>query len=137
MTSSNLDNLVKAGQLKLETSNETEINGLLQSGNARLNDAKNTSLSLESRFDLAYNAAHALALAALRIAGYRPSNRYVVFQSIPHTTELGSEVWRVVSECHHRRNVAEYEGFMDVTNVLLNDLIAATDVLLNAINTEQ
>lgn len=31
-------------------------------------------------FDLAYGAAHALCLAALRHHGYRPSQRYIVFQ---------------------------------------------------------
>ena len=33
---------------------------------ARLKDAGNAALALESRFDLAYNTAHALCLAALR-----------------------------------------------------------------------
>lgn len=31
-------------------------------------------------FDLAYSAAHALCLAALRHHGFRPSKRYIVFQ---------------------------------------------------------
>jgi hypothetical protein len=43
---------------------------------------------MESRFDLAYNAAHALCLAALRWHGYRPTNRYIVFQGLPHTLGL-------------------------------------------------
>jgi len=37
--------------------------GLRRSGLARLADAGKVSLALESRFDLAYNAAHALCLA--------------------------------------------------------------------------
>ena len=55
---------------------------------ARLSDSANTSNSLESRFDLAYNAAHALCLAALRWHGFRPANRYIVFQVVPHTLGL-------------------------------------------------
>jgi hypothetical protein len=55
---------------------------------ARLTDAVNVSLAPESRFDLAYNAAHALALAALRRLGYRSENRYLVFQTLPHTAGL-------------------------------------------------
>jgi hypothetical protein len=52
-----------------------------------------TALSPEIRFDLAYNAAHALALAALRWNGYRLNNsRYIVFQALPHTLELDSGV---------------------------------------------
>jgi hypothetical protein len=42
-----------------------EYAGLIQSGQARLADARRTVNSLASRFDLAYNAAHALCLAAL------------------------------------------------------------------------
>ena len=45
-------------------------------------------LSLESRFDLAYNAGHALALAALRFRGYRSESRYLVFQCLQHTIDL-------------------------------------------------
>ena len=62
-----------------------------ESGENRLADAANPSLSLESRFDLAYNAAHALASAALRRLGYRAENRYVVFQALPHTLGLPVE----------------------------------------------
>ena len=62
---------------------------MIRSGAVRLRDAENTTLSLESRFDLAYNAAHALSLAALRWKGYRSDNRYIAFQALPHTLGLG------------------------------------------------
>ena len=75
MSSQSLDNLVKVGRLKPEPPSDAEVAGLINSGLARLRDAGNTSLSMESRFDLAYNAAHALALAGLRRAGYRSDNR--------------------------------------------------------------
>ena len=76
MANEYLDNLAARGLLKPEASTADEIRGLIHSGAARLVDAKNPDLSLESRFDLAYNAAHALSLAGLRIAGYRANNRY-------------------------------------------------------------
>lgn len=62
-----LDNLVRVGKLKAELSEAGELMGLLRSGIERLNDAERVDLNLASRFDLAYNAAHALALAALRV----------------------------------------------------------------------
>ena len=72
-----LENLCGPGKpLKAEAPDANEIAGLLRTGSARLIDASNTSLALESRFDLAYNAAHALCLAALRRLGYRSANRY-------------------------------------------------------------
>lgn len=92
-----LDNLVRVRKLKEEPTSPDEIAGLLRSGLARLKDAANTSLSLESRFDLAYNAAHALSLAALRWHGYRSESRYIVFQCLQHTIDLPSEQWRVAT----------------------------------------
>ena len=62
MTSAELENLVRIGRLKREPPVASEIGGLLRSGEARLADAANPSLALESRFDLAYNAAHALGV---------------------------------------------------------------------------
>lgn len=100
---------------------------------ARLHDAQNTTLALESRFDLAYNAAHALCLAALRRMGYRASNRYIVFQVLPHTLGLRPEVWRVLDKCHNTRNLGEYEGMLDVDERLVKDLVAATEAVSRAL----
>ena len=75
MTSPELKNLVAIGKLKREPYSAREFEGLVKSGEARLSDAANATLAVESRFDLAYNAAHALALAALRSKGYRSDNR--------------------------------------------------------------
>jgi len=71
--------------LAAEAPDAKEFAGLKSSGLARLKDAGNSSNSLPSRFDLAYNAAHALCLAALRYHGFRPEKRYIVFQVLPHT----------------------------------------------------
>jgi hypothetical protein len=134
MSLTNLDNLVKTGQLKREPRNLLEFSGLLRSGKARLHDATNPSLSAESQFDLAYNAAHSLSLAALRWHGYRSGNRYLVFQVLPFTLGVGPEVWRVLAKCHDCRNVAEYEGYFEIDEQLLKDLLIATHVLLARVN---
>jgi hypothetical protein len=129
-----LENLCGPGKpLKPEAPDDAEIAGLLRTGIARLRDAQNTALALESRFDLAYNAAHALCLAALRRMGYRSTNRYIVFQVLPHTLGLGPEVWRVLDKCHNTRNLGEYEGMLDVDERLVTDLIASTDAVCQAI----
>jgi hypothetical protein len=129
-----LENLCGTGKpLKAEAPDANEIAGLLRTGVARLHDARNTTLALESRFDLAYNAAHALCLAALRKAGYRSANRYIVFQVLPHTLGLGPEVWRVLDKCHNARNLGEYEGLLDVDERLAKDLIAATQAVADAL----
>jgi len=130
MNSKNLESLVKIGQIKKEPFDEKEYTGLVNSGKARLKDAQITSLSPESRFDLAYNSAHALALAALRKCGYRANNRYIVFQALPHTTGLGPEIWRILSKCHDQRNLAEYEGHLEIDEQLLNELMSSCQTLL-------
>ena len=123
-----LENLSGTGKsLAAEPMDAMEFAGQLRSGTARLVDARNTSLALESRFDLAYNAAHALCLAALRRHGYRARQRYIVFQALPHTLGLGPEVWRVLDKCHHMRNVAEYEGVLDVDERIVAGLVAACE----------
>jgi hypothetical protein len=123
MSKQELDNLVKIGQLKVEPGTRAEFDGLVASARRRLADARNETLSSESRFDLAYNAAQAFALAALRWNGYRLENRYVVFQAIPDTLGLDAKIWRVLAKCHNQRNLAEYEGHSDVDKQLLTDLI--------------
>lgn len=123
MTSSALDNLVRIGQLKVERASQAELDGLIRSGRVRLRDAEKTELAVESRFDLAYNAAHALALAALRWHGYRSGSRYAVFQSLSHTLALDASEWRILDQAHRKRNLAEYEGEVDVDQALLDALL--------------
>ena len=123
MAIEHLQNLERINQLKAEIPSKEEFNGLIISGQRRLKDAENESLSLESRFDLAYNATHALSLAALRWHGYRSNNRYLVFQCLEHTVNLPSEKWRVLDKAHRKRNLAEYEGIVDVDSALVDSII--------------
>lgn len=88
-----------------------------------MHDATNTNLHIDSRFDLAYNAAHALALAALRWHGYRSENRNIVFQCLEQTLALPAAQWRVVDQAHRNRNAAEYEGELDIDEALLTALV--------------
>lgn len=126
----NLDNLLRTGGLKAEPPDRKECEGLLRSAIDRLQDAHTPSLSFASRFDLAYNAAHALALTALRLQGYRSDRRYLVFQCLAHTLSVSKAQVRLFALCHERRNLAEYEGYMDIDEPLLAELVAATDALL-------
>jgi hypothetical protein len=124
-----LENLAKAGKLKPEPPAQAELDGLVRSGSIRLADARNTTLSLESRFDLAYNAAHALSLAALRHKGYRSENRYLVFQTLPHTLQLPNEQWRVLDKAHRQRNSSEYDGVLEIDTAMVEALIRVASVV--------
>lgn len=133
MTSTELENLLRIGQVKRDTPSPEELEGLQRSGEARLDDARKPTLALASRFDLAYSAAHALALTALRRKGNRSDKRYVVFQVLPHTLGVPAAVWRVLVKCHGLRNQAEYEGYSDFDETIVEDLIAAADAVREAL----
>jgi hypothetical protein len=129
------ENLAGPGKpLRAEPPDSKEFAGLQRMGLARLKDAQRQGLALESQFDLAYNAAHALCLAALRWHGYRSGNRFIVFQLLPHTLGLGPEVWRVLSKCHDARNLGEYEGMLEVDTRLVTDLITACQLVANKLS---
>ena|SRR5712691_12958099 len=121
-----LDKLVQIGQLKAESPAIAEVDGLVISAMARLADGGNESLSIESRFDLIYNAAHSLSLAGLRWHGYRPANRYVVFQTLAHTLELPAAKWRVLAQAHDKRNRVEYEGVIEIDTKLVEAMLRVT-----------
>lgn len=116
-------NLARIGRLKTEAPDAREHKGLLSSATVRLRDARHTALSLESRFDLTYNAAHAAALAALRKHGYRSENRYLLFQCLEHTLGWKPARWLLLDQAHKKRNLAEYEGELDVTESFVLELI--------------
>src|SRR3954465_3912616 len=133
MPNEQLEALAKTGILKREPPAREEIEGLIRSASVRLLDAQKPTNSPESRFDLAYNAAHALALAALRSHGYRSEKRYIVFQVLPHTLGVATATWRLLDRCHKERNATEYEGMSGVDEKLLAGLIEAALELLGRI----
>lgn len=133
MTSTELENLSRLGKLKREGATQAEFDGLVRSGRTRLEDAQNPKLALESRFDLVYNASHALALAALRRHGFRSDSRYAVFQTLPHTLGVGPEVWRVLDKAHSLRNMSKYEGYAEIDERLVDDLVRAARTLEAAV----
>jgi hypothetical protein len=125
-----LDNLVRIGQLKSEPRNNAEVQRMLAMARTRLSDAQLAHLSAEGRFTSVYNAAHAAALAVLRWHGYRSENRYTVFQCLTHTLNWPAPRWRVLDVAHQKRNLAEYEGFLEVEESSIAELCALVNQLI-------
>lgn len=125
-----LENLLKIGQLKAEPRNEAEARRMLAMARTRLADARLSEASTEGRFTSAYNAAHAAALAALRWHGYRSENRYTVFQCLPHTLGWSAVQWRMLDIAHQKRNLAEYEGYLEVEESTISELCALVSELI-------
>jgi hypothetical protein len=128
-----LDNLVKIQKLKTEVASRKEFTGMLESARTRLTDSQNESLDSDSQFDLAYGAAHRLALAALRHQGYRSEDRITVFQTLVHTLGTDNADVQIFLKAHNERNLAEYEGRIEIDEKLLAELISCTKKLEAAV----
>lgn len=90
---------------------------------------------LHESYQRAYNAAHAAALAALRWHGYRSENRYTVFQSLTHTLGWPANRWRVLDAAHQKRNLAEYEGYLDVEESTVTEMCELVQSLIVDVKT--
>ena len=133
MTPKPLQNLVKTRQIKAEPPDQAEFNNLLIIARRHLQDARVEGLSVQGQFSMAYHAAHAMTLAALRWHGYRSDSRYLVFQCLQHTVGFEAVKWRVLDTCHKQRNLAEYEGHLDVPPQLLRELLEISGELLHKV----
>jgi len=133
MTLKELDNLVKIKTLKKEPPDQGECDRMIESAKRCLNDVEVDGLSDEGKFSSAYTAAHLLSLAAMRWHGYRSDKRYLVFQCLVHTTGFDEAKYRVLNKCHNLRNVAEYEGHLEMTPQILEELISITKELLESV----
>jgi len=110
-----LQNLLKIGVLKEHAADVEEIARLLRAARRSLKDAHATSVSAETRFDVAYRAITQVGLAALMAKGFRPdTNRpghhATIIQTLPLT--LGTEGRRVtlLDTLRRKRNLLDYTG---------------------------
>jgi hypothetical protein len=139
MTLEALSNLAKIGKIKAEPMNRAEIDRMLVMARKHFVDSSYQQVSQEGRFTSVYNSIHGAALAALRWHGYRSESRYIVFQSLGHTLAWPASQWRVVDAAHQKRNLAEYEGFLEIEEsaivelrLLAEKLFADVDRLISA-----
>jgi hypothetical protein len=133
MTPTPLENLVAIGKLRVATHALGEIDALIVKSSGLLQDALRPELSLESRFTLAYTAAHGFALAALWRRGYRSDDRYTVFEALVHTSSFSPAAQRVLVNAHRARNQMEYEADNRVDRSLLDALLSATQELARVV----
>src|SRR6266478_986913 len=118
-----LNNLVKIRKLKVEPSSRKAFDGMLAAARRSLADAQNETIETDSR----------LALAALRQQGYRSEDRITVFQTLVHTLGTDNADIQIFLKAHNERNLAEYEGRVDIDDKLLADLVSCTKKLETAV----
>jgi hypothetical protein len=131
MAKKELENLLRIGTLKQEAPSRAEYDGTLAAARTSLIDAQK-DLDPDSKFTLAYGAAHRLALAALRHEGYRSEDR-ISLSPLVHALGTGAADIQAFLKPHNARNLAEYQGHVDVGEKLLADLIRCTKTLEAAV----
>lgn len=123
-----LEESVHAGRLKREPASANEIQGFLAHADRALADAAVPGVSSTGRFEFAYTAAHALALAALRMRDLRPGagpgHRAIVFLSLPQTAGAPETLASSLNRYHTKRNKSEYGDWAAVSDAEADDLLA-------------
>ncbi|OGA35167.1 MAG: hypothetical protein A3G80_00340 [Betaproteobacteria bacterium RIFCSPLOWO2_12_FULL_62_13b] len=131
-------NLERTGALRHEAASAAEIHRLFDLARSSLSSAGLKSNALEVRYQVAYGAAHYLALAALRANNFRTAaregHRQLVFQLLPHTAGIDSSVAMALDRAHRKRNELEYVGAVDVTEAETADLITAAKGVQKAVH---
>lgn len=110
-----LENWLRIGKLKPHNPTASEIQRLLAAIDRNLNDAGQTSVSDETRFDAAYKAVMQCALAALLTTGFRPStsepgHHVTLIQSLPLTLGVENATWVLLDALRRKRNANDYTG---------------------------
>ena len=122
-----LENLVGKG-LQRESTSPEEIRRFLTKIATRLSDAQSRQVSLDSSFDLAYEALLQIGLAALRANGFRPDSRgghhVVALQTLNTTIGYPREKLRLLDEYRRQRAIGLYDGSFEPSNAELDALVA-------------
>lgn len=134
MTSENLRNLEKVGQLDAVEFSQDLLDRILATARSRLKDALRVENSAETRFDCAYTAIRAVADAALLRQGYRtstskPGHLQTTLQCLVHTLDVPIDTVRILDGLRKQRNVTDYEGEL-VTDALLQECLEQAQDLL-------
>jgi hypothetical protein len=118
-----LENLLRIGQLEQHTTDANQANKLLDSSARCLKDARQDSITPETRLEAGYRAIMQLSMLALWANGFRPStnkpgHHQIMIQSLVHSVGLSAEDMRVLDSFRVKRNAINYTGEdMDIASV--------------------
>jgi hypothetical protein len=124
---------LKEGRLKRHKPAAQEIASLAALADRRLADSRAIGVSAEGRFMLAYNAALALATAALHASGYRtssnlPGHHAVTIASLALTMGADPAAVSALDAWRKKRHRAMYDA-AEVSEHELRELIALVEKL--------
>jgi len=120
-----LSEWLKNGWLIEHKTSRQEIKHLLRLVDRDLVDCRNSTLSADWRFNIAYNAALQCAKAALAAAGFRAAkdaHHYRVIQSLKFTVKTEDKITQTLDAFRKKRNVSEYNHVGAVTAIELDEI---------------
>ena len=108
------NNLLKNRTFKDADRDEAELQQYLAVATSSLKDAKNASSSAHSRYMLAYEGLHSLAIATLLHFSVRPGDvpghRSTAFSKFCDVLELDLAMRKILMDAHDRRNEKTYRS---------------------------
>jgi hypothetical protein len=131
-----LDNLVGRG-LEREPTDRVEIGRLLSKIERRLADSRSSTISLDSRFDLAWEAVLQIALTALRASGFRTTSQAghqaLAIQTLDRTIGVAKDRIRLLETFRKNRSAGLYEGSFEPSQAEVDSLIRTAEGLRAAL----
>lgn len=127
MTSTNLLNLSRIGQLEPVPLSVDLVRRMLTAAKQRLRDAEFTQNSPETRFDCAYTAIRTIADIGLHLHGFRtstskPGHHQTANQSLTQTMGVDDSTVRILDGLRKQRNSSDYDGEL-VTEAALQECL--------------
>jgi len=133
-----LKDLLEEGRLEQRATSKQEILDLLNVAERSLGDAAIEQVSLDGRFNCAYDAALLLATIPLRCAGYRTrgeGHHYAIFDVLPEVIgEDACAIAQYLQKCRKVRNLSTYSRAGIVARSELAELITRTEELREAVH---
>ena len=117
---------LKNGWLEEHETSRQEIRHLLRLADRDLTDCRNSTLSVDWRFNIAYNAALQCAKAALAAAGFRAAkdaHHFRVIQSLKLTLKSEDKFILKFDAFRKKRNISEYNHAGSISGTELDEMI--------------
>ncbi len=129
-----LQNLLKIGQLEDHETNAEQVRRMLDSAERAIADARQESISPETRLDAAYRAITQLCMVALWANGFRaskskPGHHQTMIQSLVHSIGLDRDQVLLLDTFRVKRNAIDYTGD-EVDEASVDECVAAACNLL-------
>jgi len=125
---------LKIGQLEDHETNAEQVRRMLDSAERAIADARQESISPETRLDAAYRAITQLCMVALWANGFRasksnPGHHQTMIKSLVHSIGLDRDQVLLLDTFRVKRNAIDYTGD-EVDEASVDECVAAARNLL-------